>query len=464
MSEWDKIKKEQLGDGPWTIEKALYTRDGYAAGFPNLPGGDLNTKVTYERKGVSYRYKGYGKEYEKENILNSIRSIFTEIINPLTEWADKKYDGLEITSGYRGFKTNHFAAGSGEVRSQHTLGQALDVRCKNWSCRSGDIFNWIVDQGKQGKLVYDQIIWEFPEYNDTSWVHISYINPESAQIKYEEGRISVEKLNRNKGNRLIKTIASKGSNVKKLYQTYGNTKEVKKFFSGTYMDSNRKYAAVSPEWVYPSVIDFFTNNNSGLWEDKNYKLYNSENWEADSYNFPRDLETLKINVQTINNINEYNESQGIKKITKYLNKVPYLNPPTLDDLVIRPNLFYFNKTEPNQNINNDIIEGLNLEKIVGEITEETTKTLFNKPQEVTISATFTGFVNNQTYIVKLEKQNVRSEEERTNMYNNFLSSVFSELSGKELNPQQYLFTYEGITQPIRFGYYHTEGDLRVPIY
>ena len=105
------------------------------------------------------------------------------------------------------------------------------------------------------------MIWEFPENNSTSWVHVSHVNPASAQINYDEGMITMEDLAFNKGNRMLHTIATKAKNVHHLYQSEGNTIKLKKKFSGMYMDK-RKSRGVSPEWVYPSVVDFFTSNQT----------------------------------------------------------------------------------------------------------------------------------------------------------------------------------------------------------
>ena len=451
---WEDIKKEQLGDGPWLMEKALYTRDGYAAGFPNLPGGDLNTKVTYG----GYNYRGYSQAYEKENILNSIRSLFIEIINPLTEWANKNFDGLTITSAYRSFKTNHFAAGSTNVSSQHTLGQAIDIRCKNGSCLSADIFNWIVDQGKQQKLVYDQMIWEFPENNSTSWVHVSHVNPASAQINYDEGMITMEDLAFNKGNRMLHTIATKAKNVHHLYQSEGNTIKLKKKFSGMYMDK-RKSRGVSPEWVYPSVVDFFTSNQTKRWENNNYLNYDKNEWEADTYRYPRQPTLITLPLISIPSLTIDYEETGILQQGDYLSMIPYLNPPTLNDMVIRPNLFLSFAGEKNEDIKDDITKSLNLDNIIGELNFTVKEKTFLTPSRGTITATFSGFINGEIYTVKSEDQIITTEEDRKSLYEKFLLEVSFQLGSIKLDKNNYIFTVEDRTWPIQFGYYFLNNKI-----
>jgi hypothetical protein len=121
MADWDEIKKEKIGGGPWTIGDALWSSTTHEK-FDNLPGDDYNTrrKIYSPSHEKTMSYDGRSEEYTKENVLNSIRSLFIEIVNPVTAWADKYFDGLEITSMYRSFDVNTYI-GSGEVRSQHTL-------------------------------------------------------------------------------------------------------------------------------------------------------------------------------------------------------------------------------------------------------------------------------------------------------------------------------------------------------
>ena len=51
---------------------------------------------------------------------------------------------------------------------------AIDLKVKG--VLTSDIFNWIIgyEPPNEGIPLWDQVIWEFPHYGSTSWIHISY--------------------------------------------------------------------------------------------------------------------------------------------------------------------------------------------------------------------------------------------------------------------------------------------------
>ena len=97
-----------------------------------------------------------------ENILEPIREHFGFPIN--------------ISSGYRSKALNRLIGGSSS--SQHSLGQAVDLDFDGIDeATNKDLFEFA-----KKNLVFDQMIWEFGDNNNPSWVHISY-NPAGKQRK-----------------------------------------------------------------------------------------------------------------------------------------------------------------------------------------------------------------------------------------------------------------------------------------
>ena len=80
----------------------------------------------------------------------------------------EKYGNVTISSGYRSNTLNKKLKGADN--SQHTKGEALDIQIPG--INTSEIFNWAVENIP----TYDQIIWEFPEKGESSWIHISYSN------------------------------------------------------------------------------------------------------------------------------------------------------------------------------------------------------------------------------------------------------------------------------------------------
>ena len=71
-----------------------------------------------------------------------------------------------ISSGYRSRILNN--AVNGAAKSQHCLGQAIDIDNDETSVTNKEIFDFI-----KHNLDFDQLIWEFGDSNEPSWVHFS---------------------------------------------------------------------------------------------------------------------------------------------------------------------------------------------------------------------------------------------------------------------------------------------------
>ena len=76
---------------------------------------------------------------------------------------------IKISSGFRCVQLNRMIKGSST--SQHTKGEAMDLQI------GAKGFNFIKD-----KLDFDQLIWEFGNDENPSWVHVSYSSRNRKQV------------------------------------------------------------------------------------------------------------------------------------------------------------------------------------------------------------------------------------------------------------------------------------------
>lgn len=91
-------------------------------------------------------------KYVAENIFERVRAHFGKPIR--------------INSFYRSQKVNKAVGGS--LTSQHCRGEAIDVSGVPYGIKNSEIFHFIKDN-----LDFDQLIWEFGDKNEPSWVHFS---------------------------------------------------------------------------------------------------------------------------------------------------------------------------------------------------------------------------------------------------------------------------------------------------
>ena len=75
-----------------------------------------------------------------------------------------------MSSGYRSPELNRAIGGS--KRSQHMQGRALDLDADVFGGFSNaELFHYIKDN-----LEFDQMVWEFGDGDNPSWVHVSYVH------------------------------------------------------------------------------------------------------------------------------------------------------------------------------------------------------------------------------------------------------------------------------------------------
>ena len=76
---------------------------------------------------------------------------------------------IKISSGYRSPQLNKMIKGS--LSSQHCKAEAMDIKIGAKGC------NFIKD-----KLDFDQLIWEFGNDENPSWVHVSFSSKNRKQV------------------------------------------------------------------------------------------------------------------------------------------------------------------------------------------------------------------------------------------------------------------------------------------
>jgi len=72
-----------------------------------------------------------------------------------------------LSSGYRSRILNN--AVNGAAKSQHCLGEAIDIDVDGTSITNKQVFDFIKDN-----LDFDQLIFEFGTDKNPDWVHVSY--------------------------------------------------------------------------------------------------------------------------------------------------------------------------------------------------------------------------------------------------------------------------------------------------
>ena len=104
------------------------------------------------------------ENFPNNDTLIQMQALAENIFEPL-----RKHVGgpIYITSFYRSPELNKAIGGSS--KSQHCLGQAIDVDDVLGRATNKEMFEYIKDN-----LDFDQLIWEFGDDNNPNWVHVSY--------------------------------------------------------------------------------------------------------------------------------------------------------------------------------------------------------------------------------------------------------------------------------------------------
>ena len=125
----------------------------------NLTLAEVTKSATAIKKGIS--------NDPTIDHMENLKLIAENIFQPLR---DKFGVPIGISSGYRSPDLNKVIGGS--ITSQHCKGQALDIDADMFGgVTNKEIFDYI-----KNSLDFDQLIWEFGDKNNPSWVHCSFIS------------------------------------------------------------------------------------------------------------------------------------------------------------------------------------------------------------------------------------------------------------------------------------------------
>ena len=101
-----------------------------------------------------------------EEQLANMKLLAEKVFEPVREWVGKP---IKVNSFFRSPKLNTAIGGSS--KSQHCLGQAIDIDDTFGYKTNAEMYHWIKDN-----LEFDQMIWEFGDEDNPNWVHISYVS------------------------------------------------------------------------------------------------------------------------------------------------------------------------------------------------------------------------------------------------------------------------------------------------
>jgi len=128
---------------------------------------NISKNITYKEAIHSNTAKrlGIDNEPSPEQIANMM-TIATMIFQPLRSWVGGP---IKITSFFRSPKLNSAIGGS--KTSQHCTGQAMDIDDVYGHKSNAEMFMYIKEN-----LDFDQLIWEFGNNENPSWIHVSYVD------------------------------------------------------------------------------------------------------------------------------------------------------------------------------------------------------------------------------------------------------------------------------------------------
>ena len=101
-----------------------------------------------------------------ESQIASAKLLCENVFEPLRIYLNTP---IKISSGFRCVQLNKMIKGSST--SQHTKGEAMDLQI------GAKGFHFIKD-----KLDFDQLIWEFGNDENPSWVHVSFSSKNRKQV------------------------------------------------------------------------------------------------------------------------------------------------------------------------------------------------------------------------------------------------------------------------------------------
>lgn len=119
---------------------------------------------------------------DAEEVINLV-TLVEKVLDPARE---EFGEPIKVTSGFRSQEVNRLVGGA--KSSQHCKGQAADLTCSD----NKKLFRILAE------MEFDQLIYEFGDENQPSWVHVSYVlganRNEILRARKSKGRTSYEKI------------------------------------------------------------------------------------------------------------------------------------------------------------------------------------------------------------------------------------------------------------------------------
>ena len=159
-------------------------------------------------KYVSYKEVVYSQTALRKNIDNIPNAVQLEriillckkVFDPLREWVG---GAVKINSVFRNPKLNAAIGGSSTSQHMANKGAAVDIDDNYGHKTNLEMFHYIKEN-----LEFDQLIYEFGDYDNPNWIHVSYneganrnkvliatkINKRTTYLPYENNKHMVKQL------------------------------------------------------------------------------------------------------------------------------------------------------------------------------------------------------------------------------------------------------------------------------
>ena len=119
---------------------------------------------------------------DAKEVINLV-TLVEKVLDPARE---EFGEPIKVTSGFRSQEVNILVGGA--KSSQHCKGQAADLTCSD----NKTLFRILAE------MEFDQLIYEFGDENQPSWVHVSYVlganRNEILRARKSKGKTSYEKI------------------------------------------------------------------------------------------------------------------------------------------------------------------------------------------------------------------------------------------------------------------------------
>jgi zinc D-Ala-D-Ala carboxypeptidase len=127
---------------------------------------NISKHITYEEATESFT----AKRKQIANVpnvsqLNNMQDLAINVFEPVREHFNKP---IKINSFFRSSALNISVGGASGSQHCANSGSAIDIDGTN-GITNKEIFDYI-----RNNIEFDQLIWEFGDSNEPSWVHVSY--------------------------------------------------------------------------------------------------------------------------------------------------------------------------------------------------------------------------------------------------------------------------------------------------